>query len=549
MPAGLILAAWLLVASLLATRLAIGQARMARLRRLAAVAEPHERELCAELARHLGVQPPGVLRSPFLHSPCLDGLRRPAILLPEDADQNLRETLVHELAHLVRRDAHWNLLRHSATVLGWYQPLLWILARRLEATSEEVCDDFVVQIGTDRARYAGHLLALARRTLPPPSPTMVGMVSLRSMLARRVVRILDASRRPCTRLGVRAAGLILAAGVAATGLVGLLGAGQAAREVKEKGPEAGSSPDGGPTAARADAGRVSGQVVGPDGKPLAGATVIASRSRYRTEGFGGTYQNARTYQSMRGTTDRDGRFTLDLAAPLPDTNLDPKSPEADQRFQVVATAPGLGLSYQVPGSPIRLRADDLPITGRLVDLEGRPVGGARVRIRQLYLRPRDHDPAAGEAGRSPEDVRSGRSVLDGEPILPGGVATNADGRFRIEGLGRDVMALLEISGPRVAFQRVSVMTRPMPSEPDSGTTPGRVPSTGRGSTGPTARFPSSRRDRNRGARRPRRDADKPACRPRRPRPVLSAGLVSATGASVQDGWHCCAWRTLETAIS
>ena len=210
------------MASLLALRLAIGQVRVARLRRLAVVAGPHEQELCAELARRLSVLPPRVLRSPFLHSPCLDGLRRPAILLPEDADEHLRETLVHELAHLVRRDAVWNLLRHVMTILGWHQPLLWILSRRLEATGEEVCDDFVVQIGTDRARYAGHLLALATRTLPPISPATVGMISLRSMLARRVVRILDASRRPSTRLGVRAAGLILAAGFTATGLAGLL---------------------------------------------------------------------------------------------------------------------------------------------------------------------------------------------------------------------------------------------------------------------------------------------------------------------------------------
>jgi len=463
MRAELILAAWFVVASLLALRLTIGQARMRRLRRLAAVAGPHEQGLCAELARRLGVLPPGVLRSPFLHSPCLDGLRRPAILLPEDADQNLRETLVHELAHLVRRDALWNLLRHSATVLGWYQPLLWILSRRLEATSEEVCDDFVVQIGTDRARYAGHLLALATRTLPPPSPSAVGMISLRSMLARRVIRILDVSRRPCTRLGVHAAGLILAAGAAATGLAGLLGAGQAVREVKDTGPKVETSAGGTSTATLAAAGRASGQVLGPDGKPVAGATVIASRSRYKTEGFGGTYQNARTYQSVRGTTDADGRFSLDVATPETDINLDPMSPEADQRFEVVATAPGLGLSYQVPGRPIRLEGDDLPITGRLVDLEGRPVAGARIRIRQLYLRPQAESGRAGRADNS-SSARVGRSVLDGEPILPGGVATDAAGRFRIEGLGREVMALLEISGPRVAFQRVSVMTREMTYE-------------------------------------------------------------------------------------
>src|SRR6185312_5734799 len=189
-----------------------------------------------ELARRMQLKLPGVLRSPFLSSPCLDGLRRPAILLPEEAEQELRDTFVHELAHLARRDGLWNLLRQLATAALWVQPLLWVLSRRIEETAEEVCDDFVVAFGADRGRYAGYLLELAGRRLPPPAPAGVGMISLRSLLARRVVRILDVSRRPCTRLGVRAAGLILAAGVAATGLAGLLGAGRAVREVKVEGP-------------------------------------------------------------------------------------------------------------------------------------------------------------------------------------------------------------------------------------------------------------------------------------------------------------------------
>ena len=56
----------------------------------------------------------------------------------------------------------------------------------MEVTAEEVCDDFVVHWGADRARYAGQLLDLAERTLPPLAPSGVGMISLRSLLARRV---------------------------------------------------------------------------------------------------------------------------------------------------------------------------------------------------------------------------------------------------------------------------------------------------------------------------------------------------------------------------
>ena len=35
---------------------------------------------------------------------------------------------------------------------------------------------------------------------------------------------------------------------------------------------------------------------------------------------------------------------------------------------------------------------------------------------------------------------AGRLILDADGLLPDGVVTDADGRFRIAGLGRDVLA-------------------------------------------------------------------------------------------------------------
>ncbi len=96
----ILLMVWLVGAAALGARLVVGHCRMARLRSSAIAAGPDAEVLCQELARGMRLTPPAVLRSPFLSSPCLDGVRRPAILLPEDAKENLRETFVHELAHL-----------------------------------------------------------------------------------------------------------------------------------------------------------------------------------------------------------------------------------------------------------------------------------------------------------------------------------------------------------------------------------------------------------------------------------------------------------------
>ena len=208
------LSVWLLGAAVMGTRLFAAQRRMTRLRATAVPAEPAAEALCRELASRMGVGTPAVFRSPFLFSPCLDGLRKPVILLPEDIDENLHDTFIHELAHLARRDGWWNLVRRSSVAALWVQPLLWILSRRLEGVAEEVCDDYVVQFGADRTRYAGHLLELAERTLPPLAPAGVGMVSFRSMLARRVVRLLDTSRSLSTRAGTRAVLAMLVVGLA-----------------------------------------------------------------------------------------------------------------------------------------------------------------------------------------------------------------------------------------------------------------------------------------------------------------------------------------------
>jgi hypothetical protein len=75
-------AGWLLGSVLLGARLAGAWWRLARLRRGSVHAESAVMHDCREIASLLKVSPPDVLRSPYLTSPCLMGLRKPAVLLP-----------------------------------------------------------------------------------------------------------------------------------------------------------------------------------------------------------------------------------------------------------------------------------------------------------------------------------------------------------------------------------------------------------------------------------------------------------------------------------
>ncbi len=153
---------WILISGAGLLHLALAWRRLARIRQRAVAADEATRRLCRELAQRLRVKTPLLLVTPFLPGPCLTGWRRPAILLPESTGpQSLGDVLTHELAHLVRHDVPWHLLRKCATSLFFFQPLLWYLSRRIEITAEEVCDDWVVEHGHDRAEYARRLVEVA----------------------------------------------------------------------------------------------------------------------------------------------------------------------------------------------------------------------------------------------------------------------------------------------------------------------------------------------------------------------------------------------------
>ena len=226
---------WLLFGAVLLARLATAWWLLFRLRRGAVPADAAIGRSCRELAAQLGVAAPEVLCSPYLPSPCLVGLRKPAVLLPEaELSLSIRDVLVHELAHLARHDCHWNLLRQLALSVFFFQPLLWILSRRLETTAEEVCDDYVVEHGGDRYEYAHRLVDIAELSTAPMAAAGVGIVSLRSMLAQRVQRIMDTSRALSTRVGSLLLAVVLTGGLLSTLVAGLVGIGAQGRSRRSR---------------------------------------------------------------------------------------------------------------------------------------------------------------------------------------------------------------------------------------------------------------------------------------------------------------------------
>jgi beta-lactamase regulating signal transducer with metallopeptidase domain len=121
-------------------------------RRLLARSRPAPPEVAAlveALAKRLRTPFPTVLVMPGRHSPFVWGLIYPRLVLPEDLVgklncRSIRQVIVHELAHLARRDlwAQWAV--RLATCLYWWNPLVWLIAAALSEAAEESCDGWVV---------------------------------------------------------------------------------------------------------------------------------------------------------------------------------------------------------------------------------------------------------------------------------------------------------------------------------------------------------------------------------------------------------------------
>jgi beta-lactamase regulating signal transducer with metallopeptidase domain len=459
--------AWSLIAIMLLGRLAVANLFVWRGRSRAKTADVDAISACGRLARTIGVETPAIRVSSRIQSPCLVGVIHPTILLPAAMKSVSRDVLVHELAHLRRQDCLWQLLSCLASAALWFQPLSWLLSRRLEQTADDVADDFVVQFGNDRAEYARQLVDIAQRYQPEWSGACVGagIVSLKSSLAKRVLRILDTSRSLSTRTGLAALVAIILLGATCTLAVGLLGAGTVQAESAAADDSSNESGRNRPQEAPArDAAseepeqvRCSGQVLDPDGKPVAGAKLYLAY-----------YSKEPVKARVRATSNTDGRFEFKLDR----KSLGNSSADA----QIVAVAKGYGLDWQKPFDQqgqlrdVALRlVPDAPIEGRIIDIEGNPVAEATVQVPFIRTTPDENLDDLLQAWERESEVRlriTARDQLVTKQLMLPDISslqaakTDADGRFRLAGFGKDRWLNLTVTGPRIGSTFITVLARP-----------------------------------------------------------------------------------------
>lgn len=142
----------------------------------------------------------------------------PRVLLPAEAEawprDRRRAVLLHELAHVKRRDCLSQLIAQLACCVHWFNPLIWLASHRMLIERERACDDRVLEAGERPSDYAQHLLEVARATRSPLLTGGAGIaMARRSAMEGRLLAVLDEkrSRRALSRTAVALAAALLAA--------------------------------------------------------------------------------------------------------------------------------------------------------------------------------------------------------------------------------------------------------------------------------------------------------------------------------------------------
>jgi beta-lactamase regulating signal transducer with metallopeptidase domain len=196
-------AAWAAFAALGLARVAFGLWHLHSLRRNctavdASALDPPVAATLEEFRARRGAQ---LLSSEDVRVPTAIGFFRPAVVVPawalrELGAAELNAVVLHELAHVRRRDDWTNLAQKVLRAIFFFHPAVWFVENRLSLEREMACDDLVLAHTADPRGYAECLVSLAEKNLLQRGIALAqAAVGRMRQTSLRVLQILDV-RRP-----------------------------------------------------------------------------------------------------------------------------------------------------------------------------------------------------------------------------------------------------------------------------------------------------------------------------------------------------------------
>ncbi|MBD1421187.1 M56 family metallopeptidase [Sphingobacterium chuzhouense] len=132
--------------------------------------------------------------------PMVIGHLKPIILFPVAFVNNLEleqveSIVIHELAHIKRRDYLFNLFKVAMETILFFNPFVWLLSRYIETEREHACDDIVMKWTPSSIAYAQALMSveLLKNTAAPIHA--MAAVGKKHHLLHRIQRITNMEKK------------------------------------------------------------------------------------------------------------------------------------------------------------------------------------------------------------------------------------------------------------------------------------------------------------------------------------------------------------------
>jgi hypothetical protein len=233
---------------------------------------------------------------------------------------------------------------------------------------------------------------------------------------------------------------------------------------------------------------IKGRLVDGEGKPASG--------EIRVEVLSASATLFRHILAATAELDSDGRFTCDNLPPGGPYRISAANrtshgfgrrtePEAFKPFELakdLELEPGQSRDFgtvdvntgkRVGDAPVpKATIADVPVTGRIVNLEGQPIAGIAVKVnRVMFPKSDDLTPWLDGIKNGEPPWIAARHIDHGRKAPENSTRqtkTDADGRFRLEGVGANRVVGLELQGGPIAYATIDVVTRLMAPIPAAG---------------------------------------------------------------------------------
>ena len=136
------------------------------------------------------------IKNEVIDVPAVIGIFRPRIVIPCKIIDNWNESelepiILHELAHIKRKDLIVNFLQTIIQIIYFFNPFVWFANYRIRRIREEICDDIALHLyDKGRRYYTTSVLKVMEEAIAEPVLGFIGFMEKKNSLIERIQRIM-----------------------------------------------------------------------------------------------------------------------------------------------------------------------------------------------------------------------------------------------------------------------------------------------------------------------------------------------------------------------